>query len=657
MWGSVLPVGYRSVLNVQERVLELAGAEFHAWLRHKKFEHVPADPGMHVLADGHLLTTVVLTPPNAPHAVRYRLEEENSAGRWVTTLTAHQPSGDREPGWLWIAVKAPAAARRSESEGEHRSRQARFTATPRLVRNILGAVEAYNGPARLNDRPRLVLDEDEVDELIDAFCDPERTVPLQVAGPVPGADQIRWVDQVALWTKETVGMAATYVLTERASEALEQKVGRSHAVPAGSIRSYLPEVDPASGVDARRHRLLSARTLAETPDGRTRALLASATRRHSLALPLPTRLTRLDRLLTKSESELVFEWAARAARTSVPRSGDRSTDVPRDQARGTEGESVEKTLAGMVEATGAAEQARIRDLGLPKVEPVDTGWVLPQLVGLVDEFSEQPDGKVRLQDPTTLVETLRTVLLAGRSAQLSQRVLRGRLERLEAESADVTEETALLRQNLDEAQFEVADALDSIRRLEAERDRLRVELAKVDMGEVAWAQEATPDEAPGAFSEMLEWLDEGRLPGIAFTGDRGVALDLEPHDPWGTWASRAWDGLRALSGYASARTSGDHTGNFHSYCQTTPPGYPGWSANNHAAGESATVEANPKMRKQRELPVPSCVEPSETIFMGAHLKVASAKSISPRMYYHDDVASSGMVYVGYIGRHLTNTMS
>ena len=43
--------------------------------------------------------------------------------------------------------------------------------------------------------------------------------------------------------------------------------------------------------------------------------------------------------------------------------------------------------------------------------------------------------------------------------------------------------------------------------------------------------------------------------------------------------------------------------------------------------------------------------------MKAHFKLASIGMLSPRMYYHDDYANSGKIYIGYIGRHLTNTMT
>jgi hypothetical protein len=55
--------------------------------------------------------------------------------------------------------------------------------------------------------------------------------------------------------------------------------------------------------------------------------------------------------------------------------------------------------------------------------------------------------------------------------------------------------------------------------------------------------------------------------------------------------------------------------------------------------------------------VPLRVDPAGAIFMGAHFKLGGGDTISPRLYLHDAVDTDGNVYVGYIGRHLTNTLT
>ena len=54
----------------------------------------------------------------------------------------------------------------------------------------------------------------------------------------------------------------------------------------------------------------------------------------------------------------------------------------------------------------------------------------------------------------------------------------------------------------------------------------------------------------------------------------------------------------------------------------------------------------------RELPVPTYVSSTGSVFMGAHFKIAQSGLVSPRLHYYDATGIDGNVYVGYIGPHL-----
>jgi hypothetical protein len=60
---------------------------------------------------------------------------------------------------------------------------------------------------------------------------------------------------------------------------------------------------------------------------------------------------------------------------------------------------------------------------------------------------------------------------------------------------------------------------------------------------------------------------------------------------------------------------------------------------------------------ERQLPVPTSVDPSGTATMKAHFKLGRIGMVSPRMYVLDRFSEDGCVYVGYIGAHLTNTQT
>jgi len=93
------------------------------------------------------------------------------------------------------------------------------------------------------------------------------------------------------------------------------------------------------------------------------------------------------------------------------------------------------------------------------------------------------------------------------------------------------------------------------------------------------------------------------------------------------------------------------------WCETPSPGAYAVPAGKVVRDESQTVRNNPKWRREREFPVPKAVSASGTLFMGSHVRVgaSAAGQVSPRLYFYDAIVQTGAIYVGYLGRHLTNT--
>ncbi|PWW23478.1 hypothetical protein JD79_02652 [Geodermatophilus normandii] len=118
------------------------------------------------------------------------------------------------------------------------------------------------------------------------------------------------------------------------------------------------------------------------------------------------------------------------------------------------------------------------------------------------------------------------------------------------------------------------------------------------------------------------------------------------------WAGKAWAALQALNDYAAQKSAGKHNLNFYRFCADPPPGSltinPSWVA----IGESDSTRNDPTTRSARMFPVPTAVNSSGTAFMEAHIKVQRRGGLAPRIHYVDDSQQSGMVYVGYFGRHL-----
>jgi hypothetical protein len=93
------------------------------------------------------------------------------------------------------------------------------------------------------------------------------------------------------------------------------------------------------------------------------------------------------------------------------------------------------------------------------------------------------------------------------------------------------------------------------------------------------------------------------------------------------------------------------------WCDSPPPDSYIIPSGKVVRDESETVKNNARWRREREFPVPSAFDASKRTFMGSHIRIGASASgqISPRLYFFDATALTGKIYVGYLGRHLTNT--
>jgi hypothetical protein len=618
-----MAVGYRSIFSLRhgQDAVRLTAEQFGSWLALKGHGSVAVTPGVHELAGHAQLVVTELETPDGARARRYRLTEFSSTGEWVTTVTVHRDG--REDDWVWVDVNAPPSTPGPAVSQERLVKDvdagdAWWTGVPHMVRAILSAADAHDGEMILSARPAVVTEAD-VDGLISAICDPGRRGTALVAAPIPDVPGLAMIDHVERLTRECVGLSGIYVLDTAAAAQLEESFGPAHSVPLGAVRTFLPEVDPASAVDARRHRVLLARTIAEQVPGKLAHLLGRANRSRALTLPLPAPVAQVDRLLSREEPATVL----RAIQATPPGSlGRRSGDG-----------------AGLAPA-GLAETTAVREVAI-------AGELLTSLV------SEFQSGASHAGGPDDMTARFRELLAEGRGVLRGHREISRRLETLQDLLEDAEDDRDLVRARLEDEQLDHAETQAELLKAKLELDRLRGILSRV--GRVDQTRAATAAaRSPGSFAELLERLDEHVLSCVVFTGDPKNALELDDFDPVGTWAAKSWDVLRVLDGYAAARRRGEFSKGVHAYLGHTPPGRPGYPPGAHSTQESEPVERSSKLRKLRILPVPRNISPDGAVFMDAHFKIARKGLISPRIYYHDDASQTGKIYVGYIGKHLPN---
>ncbi|MBK3525371.1 MULTISPECIES: hypothetical protein [Streptomyces] len=184
-------------------------------------------------------------------------------------------------------------------------------------------------------------------------------------------------------------------------------------------------------------------------------------------------------------------------------------------------------------------------------------------------------------------------------------------------------------------------------------------LLALGAAEAAYAPDDSGPAAPESFAEILERIEE--MPRVHFTGARKITLELDDQAYGSSWVRMAWDALLALRDYADASADACAGGpvfrDFKQWCEDAPDGKHSVSPRKVVRDESKTVKSNAAWRRERTFPLPEHVEPSGRLFMGAHVRIGGGNTVAPRLHYHDAACAEHGLFIGYIGPHLTNTLT
>jgi hypothetical protein len=617
----VVMLGYRTLFTVHadsEAALSTAVSEFRHWLRNKsrvKYDGDALEFGV-PLRIGPTARAVLVQEhqPDGFHAVRATLTEDNEAGTWTTTLTAGAP----RDGYPWIALDVDGPETKADGSGRRQ-----WTSTPNLARSMLGVFDAYDGLAPLRSRPeRAFLDD--VPRIIDMVCDPDRRGMFFLAGSDETTGFAYWLEQTAGLLTDTVGLAGSYVLDPDATVEFARAVGESHEVPPNTVRTFMPGADPASVMDARRHRILGADRLASSNPTNLRRMLGWRARETALEHPLPRTALRAGARLDVVINDILV------AALAVPIS-----------------EPVQEPVA-----RAAVESNLVRIDYVSELEIAQLITEVELLTGFAALFTRATGRETSAEDLLDDLARLATLANSAVIVTQAREALSVRLNKLTNDLLALLEQVGVLHHTLEDYQLDAAESADELARVTASRDLLRVKLMEVGEGAQAWSDEVMNPEVnrPDSISALFERLPE--LTHVTFTGDREVAMGLEQSEPLGAWAGKTWDAMCAAEDYAKAKAAGDWQGNLDAYLVSPPSGYRGFSQRRHAIGESEGVRNHDRLRNARVLPVPRTIDPEGRVFMGAHFKIAQAGLTSPRLHYFDATAIDGRIYFGYLGPHL-----
>ncbi|PPH16141.1 hypothetical protein [Rathayibacter sp. AY1F8] len=318
-----MPVGYRSILSTETSIehrdrIEAIVAE---WFAEKGFEDLPKQGSARV---DDSTVEVSAVEGRGIAARRWRLSETWEPPRWYAGATTSRLAlidvtivETMNRTWVWVDIEPPSLTL-TDSRGETRV-EPQQTGTPRFVSRLIDAVPLMDGQAEPWADLQVIASSSHVEQLTDIIRDGSRIGAVYVSVPPEGVPVDRWSDDLSRIIRGTQGLAVGYVVAGAVADELSAQLGRFHRVPAGAMRTFLPGAEPGSPEDGFRHRILQARSLADSDRRRLNRVIRNAQIAAIARTPLPRVLREADyELLRASRTTPYQELERRFAEATIP---------------------------------------------------------------------------------------------------------------------------------------------------------------------------------------------------------------------------------------------------------------------------------------------------------------------------------------------------
>lgn len=695
--------GYRAIVELdgKEGALQTADRLFHEWAQNKyplegrsarieceeegiyRFGELTSCRGS--VAD--IVATKLTETSEDKHYERQLLEMAERTGdghqQCTTRIFAmHATKESRYRDVLWVEVTPP--------------RESGWDAKPpRLVRDLISEGHCYDRGMPLSESLQSISDDRQVEELIGWIRDERRRASVVVAAPLTDGSgqgaleaESRWKTILGTLTRDSLGCASYFLLTPDAYRQFRERIGEECVMPKGSLRTYLPGFRPDDPTDRYRHRVLTAATLLRRYDEKQKKfrselseIIARTPCEYLWEKGLDKELRRAQAPLDKKRLTVPTFYPLREATESAELLDERVRQRVAESLSALSHEAVlpveESSKPELVKPEGAAPGAHVSDGSGSAVvaepapqrsESPHLAWYEP-LRRLIRRFlpffsprtpADLTSGVMALSSGLDAMNRTYEELSSERDKLSGE--LQAAKELLDG-AADDSEEIRTLKEDYDNLDRELSEAQEERENLARRNQYLEWKVKNPGATDVErdFVEEQL-DARPTCMSEFFDRMTLGSFDTVTkyvvLSDPDGMMEDILKLDALASsrYAAEFWNYVLVLRDYMRAREAGDFAGgNVHDYLANPPEGYRTCSAARHRSNESETVKGNERMRRERTLPVPREVDPSGEIEMWAHFAPTHCDQNAPRMYYYADTKTTGKVYIGYIGRHLTNT--
>lgn len=672
-----MAVGYRSVLSVPpgSNALGITRELVGTWLTSKMVKSkdnaaLVAAAGLSFeesfqrrLSDALSITNIVVNDGSGGSEQLIRLDETPRDGEtWrVNVIASRCESADRREQTISVEVD-PLHLTHDEA--------VMITGAPGLMDSLLERHALWSGQTRVTAAPIPLRGDQGGHSARRAIMDPTRQVSVVVASPVPGTPTEPWAEAIKALTKDARGVSTALVLDDPALERLNRLLPPWLCMEPGEVRTFAPRVNPQDETDGLRHRRLSPGTFQRHLSTHPRSGDLRVDSRFTRVHAHRARVQFLDQPL--SDDARALAHLARSAELRLAR--DAATQVPRKPVTllAPAVRPAPPRVDAPIAPTPRADTPLEAPCPAPKPAPAPTStsssttsttqeallW-MDSLRGFVGEL--MGDAELNEVSISLLIEHVRESAQQLDAEKQRRKVAEAQLETALRTQDDTEAEAGGLQSEVDDLEELLAQAekerMQAVAVAEALRERAQ---ERQDWEALTRADLASHDDpwedVPETVLDLVARIDgtpEAITQNVVFTGDADLVAEVDLQSRSSRYATSFWDNVRALDAYATLRQSG-YSGSVHQYLASAENGYKCPRAR-HVPTESPSVQNRQSWNQERRRPVPTSVDESGFAYMYAHFRTTGTGTFAPRLHYFDDTAKTGKIYIGYIGRHLSNT--
>lgn len=225
------------------------------WFKSKGFDDLPLPDQKTFSSKSHTLQHQYRSLDTGAKAYRWVYTEQWDKAPWQedglnqTARTQITITTNGDDLWFLADIHPPL-------EKSRYGDKPRDTATPAFVRNVLDAVELYDGQTLLSTGHSLADSAESLDLMLNSIEDDDRRGMVLVSTPPIDQTPAQWQETLRDILRGTHGLASVHMVASEKLSAFNAWAGAAHGLTPGAIRTYKSGVNFDNPLDGYVHRIM-----------------------------------------------------------------------------------------------------------------------------------------------------------------------------------------------------------------------------------------------------------------------------------------------------------------------------------------------------------------------------------------------------------------